>query len=389
MRVLAATTANEGHFGPLTGLARACTVAGDEVRVAAPASYAAAIARAGLTHVPFDDPDPALVGPVMAALPALGFEEANAVVLREVFGRIDAQAALPALVDALGAWRPDVVVREPAELASLAAAVRAGIPHVQVAIGMQETSRLFAEHTAEPLGELAGLAGLAEDALVSASRSEPLLSAVPAGLDHAGDDGCDDLAVLLRYRDDPPVGPADPLPAWGNPELPLLYVTFGSVTGALPPFAGAFRQALEGLADLPVRVFLTVGTRFDVAALGPVPRNARVVPWWPQQGVLAEAAGLLGHGGFGTTMGALSAGVPQAVVPLFTVDQAVNARHVAAAGAGLAVEQGPDAVLRACRQVPGLLADPRYREGARAVAAAIEALPPVAAAVEVVHALAA
>ena len=50
---------------------------------------------------------------------------------------------------------------------------------------------------------------------------------------------------------------------------------------------------------------------------------------------------MLGHGGFGTTMGALAAGVPQVVAPIFTTDQVVNGRHVAACGAGVVVEPGP------------------------------------------------
>ena len=44
MRVLLATTANDGHFGPLAPFARAIRAAGHEVRVAAPASYAVALA---------------------------------------------------------------------------------------------------------------------------------------------------------------------------------------------------------------------------------------------------------------------------------------------------------------------------------------------------------
>ena len=71
-------------------------------------------------------------------MPALSFDDANLTVLREAFGRIDAQAAYPAVSAAIEVWRPDVVLREPAEFGSLAAAVRVGVPHLQVAIGMTE-----------------------------------------------------------------------------------------------------------------------------------------------------------------------------------------------------------------------------------------------------------
>ncbi len=88
----------------------------------------------------------------------------------------------------------------------------------------------------------------------------------------------------------------------------------------------------------------------------PMPANARVEAWWPQADILTQAALLLGHGGFGTTMGALTAGVPQVVAPIFTSDQIINARHVAAVGAGRAVPSGPG------RSRPGL---PRGGRGAR------------------------
>jgi hypothetical protein len=51
-------------------------------------------------------------------------EDADALVVREVFGRVDAQAALPALLAVVERWRPDLVVRETAEIASVAAGRR-------------------------------------------------------------------------------------------------------------------------------------------------------------------------------------------------------------------------------------------------------------------------
>jgi UDP:flavonoid glycosyltransferase YjiC (YdhE family) len=133
---------------------------------------------------------------------------------------------------------------------------------------------------------------------------------------------------------------------------------------------------------------MTVGRGVDVARLGPVPANARVEAWWPQADILTQAALLLGHGGFGTTMGALTAGVPQVVAPIFTSAQIINARHVAAVGAGRAVPSGPDAPGRACHEVAAVLADERYRRTAERVAGEIAALPPVTEALGVLERLA-
>ena len=388
MRVLCATTANDGHFGPLLPFARALAGAGHEVRVLAPQSFADTVAAAGFVHEPCADAPPELIGPVMGSLPSLTLDEADDVVIREVFARIDAQAALPAAVETLERWRPDLVVRESADLAALAAAERAGVPHVHVCIGMHEVVSRFSEAIAEPLEELGRLAGTADGQLQAALATETVLSLVPEVLDVASGPTSTRGEGFFRFHEPSPPSTGTPLSGWGDPEAPLVYVTFGSVTGSLPPFAGAFRAALDALAELDVRVLMTVGRKFDVAALGPVPTNARVEQWVPQQAVLEQAAAMVGHGGFGTTMGALAAGVPQVVVPLFSFDQIVNGDHVAAVGAGLTVERGPTAVEQAAALVPGLLGDPAYAAAAQRMADALRSLPPATDAVPVLTGLA-
>jgi hypothetical protein len=288
-------------------------------------------------------------------------------------------------VETVERWRPDLMLRETAELASLAAAERAGVPHVQVCIGMHEVLPRFAQAVSDPLEELGRLAGLVGGRMTSALASETVLSLVPEVLDHPSGQVPSGSDEFLRFHEPRPAAGAHRLPDWGDPQLPLIYVTFGSVTGSLSPFASVFRRALDALADIEARVLLTVGRKVDPAGLGPLPSNAHVEQWLPQDAVLGQAAGVLGHGGFGTTMGALAAGVPQVVVPLFTFDQAVNGDHVAATGAGLTVERGSSSVEFAAAQVPRLLADPIYTASARRVAAAIADLPSTA---EAVHTLA-
>lgn len=372
--MLGATTANDGHFGPIVPFLRACAVAGHEVRVAAPASYAAAVAAAGFAHEPFADAPAELVGPIMARLPTVTFEEANDLVVREVFARIDAQAGLPALIETVERWRPQVVVRESAELASLTAAERAEVPHAHVCIGMHEVASRFAEAIDDPLEELERIAGLASGQLQTALAAETVLSLVPELLDHAVGE-VPEGDSFLRFHEPPPSTDGPPLPDWGDRAAPLVYVTFGSVTGSLPPFAGVFREALDALAEVEARVLMTVGRRVDLADLGSLPSNAYVAQWWPQDSVLAHAAAMLGHGGFGTTMGALAAGVPQVVAPIFTFDQVMNGEHVAAVGAGLTVPVGPTAVTSAAAAIPRMLEEPTYAAAARRIAEAMRELP--------------
>jgi UDP:flavonoid glycosyltransferase YjiC (YdhE family) len=393
MRVLVATTAGTGHFGPLVPVARACAEAGHEVVVAAPTSFADDVGRAGLAHAAFADVPPETLGPVFARLPELSREDANKVVVADVFGRLDARAALPGVTTLVREWRPDIVVREPCELGSLVAAAAAGVPQVQVSIGMSSSQAHMALLFTEPLDELARMEGLEPERAMEVLLGAPRLTSVPALLDEADPpemrlDGVPQRGQLHRFRTDasPPSGELPP--PWGDPAHPLVYVTFGSVTASLGPFGAVYPMALRSLADLPVRVLMTTGAGVDPSSLEPVPPNARVEAWWPQQDVMPHAAAVVGHGGFGTTMAALAAGVPQVVVPLFAHDQFVNAHHVAAVGAGVHLDGGV-ATEGLGAAVADLVATPAYREGAEAVADRMAELPPVTEMVTLLEDLAA
>ena len=97
---------------------------------------------------------------------------------------------------------------------------------------------------------------------------------------------------------------------------------------------------------------------------------------------------VVGHGGFGTTMTALAAGVPQVVVPR-SLDRTINADRVAAIGAGIHLPGGPAAVSDIPAALTRVLPDRGYRDAARAVAADIAQLPDTTASVPILEQLAA
>lgn len=387
MRVLVATTAGAGHFGPLVPVARACLAAGHDVAVAAPASFAAEVEAAGLVHRPFADVPADVIGPVLDRLPTLSTDEANRTVLAEIFGRLDAQAALPGVAATVEEWAPNLVLREPTEFGSLAAALAAEVPQAVVAVGVAAVLEWTLANVVEPMAELDALAGLALGSCYAATRAGATFTSVPATLDRASPPSNTHGGPLHRYRMPAARGDGRLPEAWGDPAHPLVYVSFGSIASTLPAFAGLYPAVLEALADQPVRVLLTTGRGIPVDAL-PVPPNACVRQWWPQDDVLPQAAVMVGHGGFGTTMAALAAGVPQVVLPLFATDQFVNAEHVAAVGAGLMVPGGPDAAGDLPAAIATVLGEDSHRTVARAIAAEIARLPPVSSVVPLLERLA-
>ena len=389
MRVLVSTTAGSGHFGPLVPFARACQAAGHEVVVAAPASFSTDVAAAGFEHRRFADAPSELLGQIFARVPSMSFEEGNDVVIADVFGRLDAQAALPGLVEIIDAWRPDLVLREPFEFGSLVAARSAGVRQVVVAIGVRATTEHIVPRVAAPLAELDVLAGLPDGTAALAMRTVPTLTCVPAALDAATPGGVIQTGPVRRFRDVSLVSHQGRLPQpWGDQSHPLVYVSFGSVAAGLGGFAGLYPELLSAFAEEPVRILLTTGHGIDPADLAPLPANAHIERWWPQPDVMPHAAAVIGHGGFGTTMAALAAGVPQVIIPLFAVDQRINAEHVAALGAGLNLDGGPAAIAELPEATAGLLAGASYREAAHALADEISSYPPIAEAVALLEQIA-
>lgn len=158
-----------------------------------------------------------------------------------------------------------------------------------------------------------------------------------------------------------------------------MYITFGTIAATMPEALALYQTAVAAVAQLPVHALLTTGRSFDVATLGAIPANLQVEAWVPQAEVFPHTAVLVCHGGSGTVLGGLAAGIPQVVVP-FGADQPQNAQSVAAIGAGLALTKPDTETLRAAIQ--RVLDDAEFRRAARAVSTEMAALPGIDVAVE-------
>jgi UDP:flavonoid glycosyltransferase YjiC (YdhE family) len=165
---------------------------------------------------------------------------------------------------------------------------------------------------------------------------------------------------------------------------PLIYVTFGTVAPTMASMVPLYHAVLEAVSGLPVRVLLSVGRELDVVQLGTPPANVQIERWVDHVAVMAEASLVVCHGGAGTTLDALSAGVPMVVFPLFA-DQSANAHAVVDAGAGVTVEARAGAAAHrtihsddtaALREaILQILADPGYAEASATVRSAFSTLP--------------
>ncbi|MEE1841168.1 glycosyltransferase [Streptomyces sp. NPDC007076] len=372
MRVLFASTRGSGHFQPLVPLIDACTARGDDVLVVAPPALEPLLATRKQPYRIGGEPPREELAQVMEQVLALPPHDGVVMAVGEVFGRRCTAAMLPALDEACRDWRPDLVLHESFEFASVVAAERHGIPHARVAV----SAARFTSATDPLLPPVLDAYG---PGITQRLLDSPYLTRLPASMDPSP------YAVTHRYHE--PLRPGVLPDWWGGAEEPLVNVTLGTEAGALPTAVGLYRAVVDAVSALPVRVLLTTGHHIDASDLGPLPPHVHVEPWVPQADVLRGASLVVCHGGSGTVYGALAAGVPLVCVPLFA-DQPENADLVTGAGAGMAVPPtggpadepallGPDDVRSIRAAAERILAEPSYRARAERLADEMGAAVPV------------
>ncbi|MDP8931521.1 MAG: glycosyltransferase [Actinomycetota bacterium] len=367
MRVLASTTAGAGHLGPMVPVLQACGQAGHDVLVACPESFTSQVARLGFSWTAFDDSPREEWAAVVSRLPGLSHDEANRIVVGEIFARINTTAALPRLTETVDEWRPDLIIRDPSEYASWILAERFGVPSVRVSITLLAADLIWSRIAAQALSDIATADGFTPDPAGTRLSAGPILAAAPASFDPPGEL---DAAAVHRYGE--VVAREHVLPPQvPEGDEPLVYVTFGTVAASLGLWPSLYRPIVDALADLPVRVLVTSGEGVEVSQLGPLPPQTAVATFVPQDHVLAHAAVMVAHGGFGTVLGGLRAGVPMVLAPLFA-DQPYNAARVEELGAGITVGTShPATVVR-----PGLVAEVPASEVRAAVLRLLEDTAP-------------
>jgi UDP:flavonoid glycosyltransferase YjiC (YdhE family) len=385
MRVLFTTKAGAGHFGPLIPFARAFQRAGADVLIAAPREAAPMVRAESLPLWAVDDPPPEERAAIFDEVRGKDIDGLIAKrIVGDVFARIDARAAFPGILAACRAWSPDVVISETTEFAGPLVAEIAGVPSVCIGLSQQGKEEHFIPLVAPAVDDLRAFAGLASDPAGARFLRRPYFTLFPAALE---DPATPSRIASHRFREARPTVRRHPV--YGGPadDRPLVYVTFGSAVPQSDFFPSLYREAIEALAPLPLRLLVTVGRDRDPADVGPVPANVRVERWVPQADLMPHVAAMVCHGGSGTVTMGLAGGVPMAVVPLFA-DQPWNAERVDAVGAGIALGGGPEAAIAGLREaVVRLTGDPSYRATSQRIAAEMRALAPVDAAVGIVRGL--
>lgn len=382
MRVLFVVTPGVGHAYPLVPLAWAFRGAGHDVLVAtgrtrptwSSTGQTIAVTDAGLpvADISPEFDQPGFWQPIIAQLARDNPDLAEQIAGMRG-GRIDDLRLAAAFLSKMSGfladgalavahdWQPDIVVQSQGQGAGLVVAAKLGIPLVEHGLGFARSAgmhELHRKHMADVF-DRHGLLELPEHRVI-------LDVAPPSMVTDGTAEGWP-----MRYV---PYNGGGVLPKWLTTprERPRIAVTLGTVA-----LGGDTVGALERIIAAATRVdadFVLATGDGDLSALGTLPDNVRAAGWLPLNALLPSCAALIHHGGSGTTLTALEAGVPQLLLP-GGADRHINAAAVQRRGAGAITEA--DAVDADLINI--VLYDTAMRAAATEIRAEIHAMPVPAA----------
>jgi UDP:flavonoid glycosyltransferase YjiC (YdhE family) len=375
MKVLFITSPGFGHNFPVVSMAWALRAAGHDVvlgSAGAIPTHLPSLANSGLPVVELatvaqmtevyrtGTADVGLGGfsdKELRAMARLGAESPNHEVDKP-FGALSAVMADGA-VEFGQWWRPDLVVHSRLQGAGPLVAAKLGVPAVEHSHGLT-SSRDIAVKLAAELDDAYrrhGVAGFPE-------RHELLNIAPPSMV-------VSDRGWPMRHV---PYHGGIVLPEWllRTPDRPRITITMGSILPVLWPRLRPLRWIVDVAADVDAEFVLALAG-VDASVLGPLPANVRsVAGWLPVDALAATTHAMIHHGGSGSMMAALAAGVPQLVIP-FLGDQFGNARAVVRRGVGIEIDIDRERVTAAT--VRRLVDDESLQTAAAEVRAEVAAMP--------------
>ncbi len=322
MKVVFAALNAYGHLFPMLPLAMACREAGHDVVVATGAPF---LGRLPVRTVPGLPPEIDLAWAereVRRRHPDLhGFEATLA-----MFGDVTAGATTATMLEVLGSERADLLVTDPLHLGAAIAGDLLDVPTLAFAIGLVP----FMAATLHPI-----TIGYQRERWLERGLTPPDTKL----LGQAFLDPCPP-SLQVPYADVPRIpirsvawrGAEAALPPWlAEPgQRRRVYLTLGTVSfGAVE----ILRRAASEIATLDVDLLVAVGPNGDPAVLAGLPGNVHVERFVSQAEVLSRVDLIVHHGGTGTVLAALEAGLPQLILPQ-GADQPFNADLIAGSGAG-------------------------------------------------------
>ena len=337
MRILICTYPTSSDIFSTVPLAWALRASGHDVVYAGGGDGMRESAKAGLPYVDLAPPDVDLAEPFKRRAARSGesgqlvwyrgrvVREAEVRAAVELFGELSDLVAAGAVAFARR-WRPELVVSTEIQGSGSLVASLLSVPFVPISNSFAMVPDMVERLRAAMRGSYAA------HGISTLPRSSHPIRITPASMN-----GSDHGQLIMRhvpfngsYLD------LGPLPDWllQRPSRPRVCLTLGTY---VPKYGGlaVLPDLMAELSAVDAEFVLALG-EVDRDQLPALPDNVQVVGWLPLNALLGSCSAVVHHGGSGTTLAALAAGVTQIILP-HGADQHVNAYAVAERGLGVVV----------------------------------------------------
>lgn len=304
MRVLFLSTPLASHVYPMVPLAWALRASGHDVLIGT-TGPALQVARSGVNVIDFDPrgecPSLAQINaqrPDIVATRATKVADGWSLLIEATRQFVDRMIVVSEL------WCPDLIVHSQLQGGGPLAAAKLGVPSVE-----HGSSLLRADDFYDRMADL-----------IPETFTTHGLSGLPARR------AALDIAPPSMVAEQPGAWPMRYIPYNGGgllpeefadrPARPRIAVTVGTNIMA-PNMAQLLIRTVEAAAGVDAQFVVLLGGMDEHAVLrGPLPSNVRIVrDWLPLRSLLDTCTAVVHHGGAGSILAALDAGVPQLVVP--------------------------------------------------------------------------
>jgi UDP:flavonoid glycosyltransferase YjiC (YdhE family) len=356
MKALFSTFPAHGHLLPMLPLATAAAGSGDEVVVVVSKELHGTVEGLAVRALGPSLPDLLSENDRRSGQDVLGYRSDSSDLLDAtiaLFTTTRADLAFDELCELVANERPDVIVAEMWDYVAPIAARRLGIPWVS-----------FVHSPATPVDATlrGGLVTALEQRELTMPDPLATVQLWPEWLEQNTPDGDAPMAIgTIPYDTSTPVD----LPAFDG-DRPVVLVTLGTVVDDLELLNSAVRGVLDAGAD----ALVTTGFATGPEAIEGDPGRVRAVPFAPISQLLDRVQAVVAAGGSGTTLAALSRGLPLAFLPRIA-NQPLVASVVSGFGAGIVCDD--PATLRAA--VSMLLHEPELRARAKAASELLDRRP--------------
>jgi UDP:flavonoid glycosyltransferase YjiC (YdhE family) len=368
VRVLFTAHGAYGHVLPLVGVAQALQRAGHHVRFAVAEDIHPTLTSLGLQAHAAGLSDAALVAEARRRW-AEALHEPPARWALRMFAEIAAPAMARDVRTVIDAWRPHVVVREEGEYGAPIAAAAAGVAWVTHGWGSPPPTAADRARVAAMLAPYWGATGrppLDGDDLYGAGVIDPCPPSLSGGSGVSAP-RCPTRPEVVELRAD-----AEPV-ALGDGEL--AYVGFGTVP-IYRDNPGLLMMLVRSLLAAGLRPVVTTSDASIAADLRAIDRGGVEVRRWVSLPHLLPACRLaVCHGGAGTVLASLTAGIPLLLLPRGAPSQLRMSTACAERGVARLVAPNDVSAGTIEEALGDLMKDGRFCRNAHELAEEVAAMP--------------